>query len=78
LESASNLLPEKVPYYFVGQPKVLILLCKFSIFKADARVEDINISLHPIAQPILCEVKPFFDYGIGVNHMNIYLVNTSI
>jgi hypothetical protein len=26
LESASNLLPEKVRYHFVGQPKILTLL----------------------------------------------------
>jgi hypothetical protein len=43
LESASNLLPEKVPYLFVGQPKILTLLRKFSIFKADARVEHLKI-----------------------------------
>jgi hypothetical protein len=44
LESASNLLPEKVPYFFVGQIKIFTLLRRFSIFKADARVEDLKIS----------------------------------
>jgi hypothetical protein len=39
LESTRNILPEKVPYIFVGQP----LLWKFSIFKADARMEDLKI-----------------------------------
>jgi hypothetical protein len=43
LESASNLLREKVPYHFVGQPKILTLLWKCSIFEADARVEDLKI-----------------------------------
>jgi hypothetical protein len=43
LESASNLLPEKVSYHFLGQPKILTLLWKFSIFKVDARVEDLKI-----------------------------------
>jgi hypothetical protein len=37
LESASNLLPEKVSYHFVGQPKILTLLC------TDARVKDLKI-----------------------------------
>jgi hypothetical protein len=37
------LLPEKVPYPFVGQPKILTLLWKFSIFKADARVENLKV-----------------------------------
>jgi hypothetical protein len=43
LESASNLLPEKVPYHFVGQTKNLTLLWNFKIFEADARVEDLKI-----------------------------------
>jgi hypothetical protein len=43
LESASNLLLKKVPYLFVGQPKILTLLWNFSIFKAYARVEDFHI-----------------------------------
>jgi hypothetical protein len=42
LESASNFLVEKVPYHFIGQAKILTLLWKSSIFKADARVEDLK------------------------------------
>jgi hypothetical protein len=34
MRSVSNLLSEKVPYHFVGQPTILILTM-FSIFKAD-------------------------------------------
>jgi hypothetical protein len=43
LESVSNFLPEKVPYHFVGQPKILTLLWKFWIFKTNARVENLKI-----------------------------------
>jgi hypothetical protein len=43
LESASDLTPEKPPYRFEGECKILALLWKNSISKADAWVEDLHL-----------------------------------
>jgi hypothetical protein len=47
LQSASNLLPEKVPYCFLDQPQILTLpwfcFSNFSIFTAHLREEDLKI-----------------------------------